>query len=308
MIWQGILIGLVTGIVATLIADNPYVRFQSEKLFRQLIGRPLISATLSGFANFCNDGIFLIYCIELRNRMWLTSQIPKVYLLSRGDIDHDARAYKPFIYFRSHGMASNRLNQSMQQLLEEYGRKIIPYTPDNAGLGLTLSRRMPYRVVVLCELIEVVQGKNETKEHALDFDAPLSSAKIVGDLRLPVADPMPRTYPGAHWDMGVISEGFGLLDLFNIVIPQDLEEQQPLGDGPEVLMMRNRPPCLLDLGPEMPVTWPLRFNVDGCEIVIKSNNPKEIEIKKPKKKTHRLETRRISKKRKIAMTGGIEIQ
>ena len=34
----------------------------------------------------------------------------------------------------------------------------------------------------------------------------------------------------------------------------------------------------------------------------------EIEIKKPKKKTHRLQTRRISKKHKIAMTGGIQIQ
>lgn len=308
MIWQGILIGLVTGIIATLIADNPYVRFNLERFFRKLIGRPLISATLSGFANFCNDGIFLIYCIELKNKMWLTSQIPKVYLLSRGDIDYDARAYKPFIYFRSRGISGDRLNQSMGQLLEEYGSRIIPYTPDNPGLGLTLSRRMPYRVVVLCELIELVQEEDETKKHALKDTAPLNSVKVVGDLRLPVADPMPKTYPGASWDIRVISEDFGLIDLFNIVIPQDLEERQPLGDSSNVLMMKNRPPCLLDLGPEMLVTWPLRFNVDGCEIVVQSNDPKEIEVKKPKKKIHGLETRRISKKRKIAITGGIQIQ
>jgi len=308
MIWQGIFIGLVTGIIATLIAGNPYVRFNLERLFRKLIGRPLISATLTGFSNFCNDGIFLIYCVELKNKMWLTSQIPKVYLLSRGDIDYDARAYKPLIYFRSHGLSGNRLNQSMEQVLKEYGSRIVPYTPDNPALGLTLSRRMPYRVVVLCELIELVQEKNDTKEHALEIDAPLNSAKVVGDLRLPVADPMPETYPGAHWDIRVISEDFGLIDLFNIVIPQDLEERQPLGDSSDVLMMKNRPPCLLDLGPEMPVTWPLRFTVDGCQIVVKSNNPKELEIKKPRKKTHRLETRRISKKRKIAITGGIQIQ
>lgn len=249
-----------------------------------------------------------MYCLELGNRMWLTSQIPNVYLLSRGDIDYDARAYKPFIYFRSHGMSGNRLNQSMEQLLQEYSSRIVPYTPDNPDLGLTLSRRMPYRVVVLCELIELVQEKDETKEHALQSDTPLNSAKVVGALRMPIADPMPETYPGAHWDIRVISEDFGLVDLFNIVIPEDLEERQPLGDSSDVLMMKNRPPCLLDLGPEMPVTWPLRFAVDGCQIVVKSNNPKEMEVKKPRKKTHRLERRRISKKRETAITGGIQIQ
>lgn len=309
MIWQGILIGLVTGIIATLIADNPYVRFNLERLLRKLIGRPLISATLSGFTNFCSDGLFLIYCIELKNKMWLTSQIPKVYLLSRGDIDYDSRAYKPFIYFRSHGMSGNRLNQSMEQLLEEYGRKVVSYTPDKPDLGLTLSRRMPYRIVVLCELVELeIPKQDETKEHTLNVAPPLNSMKVVGDLRLPVADPMPKTHPGASWDTRVISEDFGLIDSFNISIPQDLEEQQPLGDSWKVFMMKNRAACLLDLGPEMLCTWPLRFNVDGCEIVVKSNNPRKIEIKKPKKKIHGLEIRRISKKRRINITHGIQIQ
>jgi hypothetical protein len=309
MIWQGILIGLVTGIIATLIADNPHVRFNLERLFRQLIGRPLISATLSGFTNFCNDGIFLIYCIELKNKMWLTSQIPKIYLLSMGDIEYDSRAYKPFIYFRSHGMSIHRLNQSMEQLLEEYGSKIISYTPDNPNLGLALSRIIPYRVVVLCELIKLdILKKDKTKEHALKAAVPLNSMKVVGDLRLPVADPMPKTYPGASWNTSVISEDFGLIDSFNISIPQDLEEQQPLGDTWKVFMMKNRAPCLLDLGPEMLLTWPLRFHVDGCEITVKSNNPKEIEIKKPKKKIHGLEIRGKSKKRRIDIIRGIQIQ
>jgi len=308
MIWQGILIGLVTGIIATLVADNPHVRFNLERLFRKLIGRPLISATLSGFTNFCNDGIFLIYCIELKNKMWLTSQIPKVYLLSTGDIDYDSRAYKPFIYFRSHGMSGIRLNQSMEQLLEEYSSKIISYTPDNPALGLTLSRRMPYRIVVLCELIELeILKADETKEDTLKVTAPLNSVKVVGDLRLPVASPMPKTYPGASWDTRVISEDFGLIDSFNISIPQNLEEQQPLGDTWKVFMMKNRDPCLLDLGPEMLFTWPLRFHVDGCKIIVKSNNPKEIEIEKPKK-TRRLGIRGISKKRKIDINRGIQIQ
>lgn len=299
MSWQGILIGLVTGIIATLIAGNPHVRFRLEKFFRKLIGKPLISATLSGFANYCSDGMFLIYCIELKNKMWLTSQIPRVYLLSEGAIDYDSRAYKPFIYFRSRGISGDKLDQSMEQLLEEYGSKIISYTPDNPDLGLTLSRRMPYRVVVLCELVK----KDNSKE-----PQPLNSLKVVGELRLPVANPMPRTAPGAWWNIRVISEDFGVIDTFHISIPKDLEEQQPLGDTVKVFEMKDRPPCLLDLGYEMMLTWPLRFNVDGCEIVVKSNYPKEIEIKKPKKKIHGLEIKGILKKRKVDINRGIQIQ
>lgn len=297
MNWQGIFIGLAIGIIATLIADNPHVRFHSEKLFRKLIGKPLISATLSGFTNYCSDGMFLIYCIELKNKMWLTPQIPRIYLLSEGAIAYDSHAYKPFIYFRSRGMSGDKLNQSTEQLLEEHGSKIIPYTPDNPELGLTLSRRMPYRVVVLCELV-----KN------LPVIGPLNSVKVVGELRLPVANPMPKTFPGARWNMRVISEDFGLIDSFHISIPKDLEEQQPLGDRVEVLELKDRPPCLLDLGYEMMLTWPLRFNVDGCEIVVKSNGPKEIEIKKRKKKTHGLGVRGVLKKRKIDINRGIRIQ
>lgn len=297
MNWQGIFIGLAIGIIATLIADNPHVRFHSEKLFRKLIGKPLISATLSGFTNYCSDGMFLIYCIELKNKMWLTPQIPRIYLLSEGAIAYDSHAYKPFIYFRSRGMSGDKLNQSTEQLLKEHGSKIIPYTPDNPDLGLTLSRRMPYRVVVLCELV-----KN------LPVLGPLNSVKVVGELRLPVANPMPKTFPGAWWNMRVISEDFGLIDSFHISIPKDLEEQQPLGDRVEVLELKDRPPCLLDLGYEMMLTWPLRFNVDGCEIVVKSNVPKEIEIKKRKKKTHGLGVRGVLKKRKIDINRGIQIQ
>jgi hypothetical protein len=305
MNWQGILIGLATGILATLIADNPDVRFHLEKFFRTLFGKPLISATLSGFTNYCSDGMFLIYCIELKNRMWLTSQIPRVYLLSRGTFDYDSRAYKPFIYFRSHGLFGIMRQHTMEQLLEEYSSKIIPYTPDNPELGLTISRRMPYRVVVLCEL---VKEDNTTKE-----SQSLNSMKVVGDLRLPVANPMPKTTPGAWWDMNVISEDFGLIDTFHIAIPKDLMEQKPLGNSVDVYKMKERPPCLLDLGYETMLTWRLRFTVDDCEIVVRSSIPKEIEIKKPRKKIHGIDLRGILiggvlKRRRIDINRGIEIQ
>ena len=311
MSWQGILIGLATGIIATLIADNPHVRFHLEKFFRKLTGKPLISATLSGFTNYCSDGMFLIYCIELKNRMWLTSQIPRVYLLSRGTFDYDSRAYKPFIYFRSHGLFGSKTECTMEQLLEEYGSKIIPYTPDNPDLGLTLSRRMSYRVVVLCELVnnDNLVNKDYAKEgQSPRVFGPLNSLKVVGELRLPVANPMPKTSPGAWWDMRVISEDFGLIDMFHITIPKDLTEQEPLGDSVDVYKMKERPPCLLDLGYETMLTWRLRFNVDDCEIVIKSSYPKEIEIKKPKKKIHGIDIRGIFRKHKIDINRGIEIQ
>lgn len=320
MSWQSILIGLATGIIATLIADNPHVRFHLEKFFRKLFGKPLISVRLSGFPNYCSDGIFLIYCLDLKNKMLLTPQIPRVYILSEGAIDYDSHAYKPLIYFRSHGLFGNMPQHTMEQLLEEYGSKIIPYTPDNPDLSLTLSRRMPYRVVVLCELVrednlpslERVR-ENTTKEHSLKVVGPLNSVKVVGELRLPVANPMPKTSPGAWWNMRVISEDFGLIDSFHISIPKDLEEQQPLGDTVEVYKMKERPPCLLDLGYENMLTWRLRFNVDDCEIVVKSGHPKEIEIKKPKKKIHGIDIRGILirgilKRRKIDINRGIEIQ
>ena len=69
-----------------------------------------------------------------------------------------------------------------------------------------------------------------------------------------VANPMPKTSPGAWWDMRVISEDFGLIDMFHITIPKDLTEQEPLGDSVDVYKMKERPPCLLDLGYEMDCT------------------------------------------------------
>lgn len=319
MSWQSILIGLATGIMATLIADNPQVRFHLEKFSRKLIRKPLISATLSGFTNYCSNGMFLIYCIELKNRMWLTSQIPKVYFLSRGTFDYDARAYKPLVYFRSSGMSGNKLNQTMEELLEEYSNNIIPYTPDNPSLSLTLSRIMPYRVVVLCELVnnDNLVKKDNNKEtqppNSLKVFGPLNSLNVVGELRLPVANPMPKTVPGAWWNMNVISEDFGLIDIFHITIPKDLMQQKPLGDSIDVYKMKERPPCLLDLGYENHLTWRLRFNVDDCEIIVIHGHPKEIEITKPKKKIHGIDIKGILIKgilkwRKMDINRGIQIQ
>ena len=296
--WQGILIGLITGIIATLIADNPQVRFHLEKAFRKLTGSALISAKLTSFTNYCDDGMFLIYCMELKNKMWLTSQIPRVYLLSEGIIDYDSHAYKPFVYFRTRGMSSMKSEYTTKQLLEEYGGKIIPYTPDNPNLGLNLSRTVPYRVVVMCELI-----RSDDAEEFLSLNA----LKTVGELHAAVANPMPKTAPGAWWNILVISEDFGLIDVFGIKIPKDLEEKEPLGDSVDVRKMNNRPPCLLDLNYDNSLTWPLRFSVNDCEIVVKSSYPRKIEVKKPKKKRG-IGLVKISRKCRITVDRGIQIQ
>jgi hypothetical protein len=296
--WQGILIGLATGIIATLIADNPHFRFHLEKAFRKLTKKTLISATLSSFTNYCSDGMFLIYCIELKNKMWFTPQIPRVYLLSEGAIDYDSHAYKPFIYFRSRGISIDKLKYTNKQLLEEYSSRIIPYTPDNPNLSLSLSRKMPYRVVVLCELIETDDSKQSQ---------PLNALKVVGELYAAVANPMPKTAPNAWWNMRVISEDFGLIDVFKIKIPKDLEEKEPLGDSIDALKMSDRPPCLLDLGDENNLTWPLRFTVNDCEIIVKCSHPREIEVRKPKKRT-RIGLRGISGKHRTSIDRGIKIQ
>lgn len=296
--WLGILVGLLTGIVATLVADNPHIRFHLEKYVRNLVGKPLTSAKITSFTNYCQDGMFLIYCIELTNRMWLTPQIPKVYMLSEGAIAYDSHAYKPFIYFRSRGISGNKLNYTTQQLLDEYSSKITPYSPDSPSLSLTLSRRMPYRVVFLCELVNSENAKPGVA---------LNSLKVVGDLYAAVANPMPKTMPGAWWNMRIISEDFGLIDVFNIKIPEDLKEREPLGDSIRALNMKNRPPCLLDLNYDNSLTWPLRFVVNDCQIVVKSSYPREIVVKKPKRKRG-IGLRRISRKRGLAPYQGIQIQ
>ena len=296
--WQGVLIGLITGIIATLLGGNPHVRFGVEKVFRKLMGKTLISATLTSFTNYCHNGMFLVYCIELKNKMWLTPRISRVYLLSEGTIDYDSHAYKPFVYFRASGMSWMKLEYTTEQLLEEYSSKIIPYTPDNPNLGLNLSRTMPYRVVVMCELIR----RDNAKE-----SLPLNASNIVGELYAAVANPMTKTPLGAWWDMLVISEDFGLIDVFNIKIPKDLKEKESLGNSRDALKMNNRPPCLLDLNYDNKLTWPLRFTVNDCQIIIKSSYPREIEVKRPKKKRG-IRLPRISRKREITPSHGIQIQ
>jgi hypothetical protein len=245
------LLGLLSGILATLIAGNPYLRFRMEKSIRRTLRKPLVSASLRTFPIYCKGGILFLHCIELKNAMWLTSVIPKVYFLSYGPWAYDSHAYKPFIYFRSRGLSTVQLDVTPTQLFQEYSDNVIPYTPDNPSLSMNISKSVPLRVVVICELIEWV---NRNEEEALNH------IKIVGKLHAGVANPMPVVSPGAKWGMTIISEDFGIADNINVGVPANLEEQEPLGDSSYVLQMKERPPCLMDVSYHN-LTWPLRLEI-----------------------------------------------
>lgn len=279
--WQGFIIGLISGILATLIAGNAHIRFHFEKILRSLLGKSSISIRLVSFTNYCENGLFLIHCIELKNNLWLTTNIPRVYFLSRGTFAYDAHAYKPFVYFRSRGISDDRLDYKPAQLLNEYGNNIVPYSPDNPSLGLNISRSASVRVVVVCEPIDLNKRHEQT---------PMNHLKIVGQLYAAVANPMLKVSPGSWWDMSIISEDFGHIDRLHINIPEDLENKEPLGDSKVALEMSERPACLMDLQ-HVGYTWPLRFSVNNSEIVVKQKvvkgrYQKEFQVIKPKTKRY----------------------
>lgn len=260
---------LIVGVVAGLIAGNAHFRFRLEKALRKFLRKPLVSVTLISFTNFCDGGIFLIHCIGLKNNMWFTPKIPGVYFLSRGTFAHDAHAYKPFVYFRAHGLSNWRTSSTLNELLRECADQIMPYAPDNSSLRMDISKVVPIRVVVICELVD---SSNFKQGEALNH------IKVIGELHAAVANPMPTVSPGSWWDMSIISKDFGFIDGLHITIPKDLEEQEPLGDKMDVYQMKNRPPCLLDIN-YFGFTWPLRFKVNNRELRIKGAGPPKRGIK-----------------------------
>jgi hypothetical protein len=203
--------------------------------------------------------------------MWFTPVIPGVYLLSRGDFRYDAHAYKPLLYFRSHGLSGFEPDFTPGQLLAKYGKEIVPYTPSNPNLNMSLSRGFPVRIVVVCETIP---------SEKIDKRTPLNHQKVVGELHAAVADPMPSVSPGSSWNTSIISQDFGVVDRLRFTIPKDLEDIEPLGDSWVAPQILNRPPCLLDVD-YCGLTWPLRLKINDCDIIVKRTFPKEIIIRRP---------------------------
>ena len=245
-------IGLISGIFATLIAGNPQFRFHLEKFIRHLVKKPLVNTTLQTFRIFCQDGFVLLHCIVLKNSMWMTPKIPRVYFLSYGAFDRDSRAYKPFMYFRAHGMSDNRTDVTTHQLLKEFSSNIIPYAPDNPDLSIDISKNVPRRIVAIAETVNIEDEKKEV--------VPLNHLKKLGELYIGIDNPMPKVTTGAWWDISIISEDFGFVDKIDLVVPSNLEEKEPLGDSIDVLQMKERPPCLMDVSLDN-LTWPLRLEI-----------------------------------------------
>ncbi len=247
------ILGLLSGILATLIAGNPSVRFHVEKFIRNRLRKPLVSALLRTFPIDCKDGILLLHCIELKNNMWLTYKIPSVYFLSYGTFASDSRAYKPFVYFRAHSFAGYQMDMTLNQMLKEYSDNVVPYAPDNPSLSMDISKIVPKRIVAIVEPVNL--------EEELKKGIPLNHLKKVGELHLGVGNPMPVISPGATWNMNIISEEFGFIDSIVMGIPENLAEQKPLGDSVEVSQMKERPPCLVDVSVDSNLTWPLRLEI-----------------------------------------------
>jgi hypothetical protein len=246
-------LGLLSGILVTLTAGNPRVRFIVERKIRRILGRPLVEASLSMFEVACKGGMLLLHCIELRNAMWATPLIPKIYFVSYGPWSYDSHAYKPFIYFRYHGMFDNRTDITPAQLLTEYSGNIIPYVPDNAGLNINISREVSRRVVVVCEAIDNLRKRSHGKA--------LNHVRIVGKLHAAVTNPMPTVSPGASWTLEIISEEFGFVDGISVGIPSNLKNVRPMGDSMDVISTKERPLCLLDISSSR-LTWPLRLVIE----------------------------------------------
>jgi hypothetical protein len=251
------ILGLLSGILATLLAGNPRVRFSIERRIRRILRRPLVKATLSTFDISCKGGMLLLHCIKLRNNMWATPLIPKIYFISYGPWACDSHAYKPFIYFRYHGGFGFQTDVTPTQLLTEYGSNITPYVPDNPSLTISISREVPRQVVVVCEAINNLNKRSHGK--------PLNHVRIVGNLHAAVANPMPMVLPGVSWNLRIISEEFGLVDNIQVGIPQNLKKMRPLGESIDVIGTKERPLCLLDiLRSAKSLTWPLRLEIqDG---------------------------------------------
>lgn len=177
-IWQAFALGLSSGIIATLIADNRQARFLVEKALRKVARKPLISVSLTSFTDICKNGLFLVHCIELKNCMWLTTMVPRVYFLARGDFLYDVHAYHPFIYFRSHGFSGVSLDSTPDEVLDQYSSKIIAYAPNNPLLSVSISRVVPTDVAVICEVVRIDERTQKQDwelnlEHTIWLSVPL---------------------------------------------------------------------------------------------------------------------------------------
>jgi hypothetical protein len=186
--------------------------------------------------------------------MWFTPLIPQVYFLSYGPWSFDSHAYKPFIYFRYHGLFDVRTDVTATQLLAEYGSNIIPHIPDNPGLSINISREVPRQVVVICESIDNLRQRSHGKA--------INHVRIVGKLHAAVANPMPTMSPGASWNLQIISEEFGLVDNIWVGIPSNLKKLKPFGNSRDAIGAKERPLCLLDISRSgLTLTWPLRLEI-----------------------------------------------
>lgn len=293
----------MSGVFATLLADNDKIKFNFEKVIRIIMNKPLISLNLNCVMHVCRNGdLLLLHCIGISNRMWFTTNIPNTYFLSHGNFSGDAAAYKPALHFTSTGMDFLKDEQTGQQLLKEYSERVSLYKPDSTINGMDLKKGFPIKIIVLIELIENEKySKNES----------LNESNILGNLYAAVNNPMPEVSPGDKWDIRMVSEKFQTLEYLKLAIPSDLAEKDPLGSSSvEVAQMENRPLGLHDLNSRFP-TWPLRISLEKYHISVKAKEI-DIKVKNPDKqkliRTEILKDMLPFRKKRKSYKGGVTIQ
>jgi hypothetical protein len=163
------LIGLITGIIATLIAGNPLVRFKVEKFIRDKLGIPLIFVLLSTKEILCNDGLLLLHGIKIINRMWFTPKLTKCFCNAPTTLNWRENCN----YF---GDVTFKLYQpkGVDEVLKDYLRCNMERTTDPGRRALDIPKIIGRTVEVITEPVDL---QNEFKNQI-----PLNHVKKVGPL------------------------------------------------------------------------------------------------------------------------------
>ena len=241
------LLGLLSGILTTLVAGNPYVRFHTEKFIRNRLRKPLVSASPRTISVYCKHGMLFLHCIELTNRMWLTPVIPRVFCNAPTTLNW----YEPCQYFFDSTFKYFK-NGTLDEVVKGYRDCVMAYTSDDSKRRSDIFKHTPKRVVVIVEPVNLEEKEGK--------DTPLNHIKKVGELHLGSRNLMPVLPSGYEWNMAIISEEFGLIDTIHLRIPANIEERWPLRDSHDVLKMKERPLTLMDVG-VVNLTWPLRLEI-----------------------------------------------
>lgn len=224
-----ILSGAIIGIFSGLLVGSPWIRFKTEKFFRDLFRRPILSVKLISRIVYCKDGFLLFHGLSLKNKMWFTNKIPLASCTAPTTLNWG-------ILCKHIGTMWNDNPESITigEFRKKYSNCIIAQTQDESKRKTDIYRGVGKTVYVIIEEIYIE-----------DKTIPLDESNEIGNFYLNSRNLMPDLKIGWNQVLNVVSDDFGLIDYIKIKIPDNLEENS----GAK---------CLSDLGiPKL--KWPLRI-------------------------------------------------